>query len=44
VIDCSRGIADNVPRSVGSATCSETSVGASCCWGTCRGGEGTSCV
>ena len=44
VIDCSGEMADDVPRSVGSATCSETSAGASCCWGTCRGGEGTSCV
>ena len=44
MIDCSRGMVDDVPRSAGSATCSETSAGASCCWGTCQGGEGTSCV
>ena len=44
MIDCSGGMADDVPRSAGSTTCSEISAGASCCWGTCRGGEGASCV
>jgi len=41
VVVCSGGTTDDVPRSVGSATCSEISAGASCCWGACRGGEGT---
>ena len=40
----SRGTTDDVPRSTGSAICLETSAGASCGWGTGRGGEGTSCV
>ena len=44
MIGCSRGMADDVPRSAGSATCLETFAGASCSWGTCWGGEGTSCV
>ena len=43
MIDCSGGVAHDVPGSAGSATCSETSAGVSC-WGACRGGEDTSCV
>jgi len=40
----SGGTTDDVPRSAGSAICSETSAGVSCGWGTGRGGEGTSCI
>ena len=41
---CSGGTADDVPKLAESAICSETSDGASCSWGSGRGGEGTSCV
>ena len=44
VIVCSRGTAGDVPRSTRSAICLDTPAGASCGWGTNRGGEGTSCV
>ena len=38
-IVCSGGATDDVPRSTESAICSDTSVGASCDWGTDRGGK-----
>ena len=41
---CSRGTADDMPRSAGSVISSETSAGASCGWGTGRGAEGASRV
>ena len=44
MIVCSGGTADDVPRSTGSAICLDTSAGASCGWGTNRGGEDTSCA